>query len=215
MTYDTSVSPAFIGISGIIGVGKSTLTKALSKRLGIPAHYEPVEDNEYLKDFYKDPARYSFSMQIYLLSRRFEQHQRIIWSGLGGIQDRTIYEDTVFASMLKKDGLMSERDYECYARLFKNMANFMCKPSLIIHLDAAPEEAISRARQRNREAESTLSLEYMTKLYNEYQVFINEISESIKVIRVNWGISSLETTDTVADKILKALDQKTLNNMVK
>ena len=71
----------FIGIAGMIGAGKSTLARLLGEHLGIDVYYEPVEDNEYLADFYRDTARYSFATQIYLLNRRFQQHQEIIWRG--------------------------------------------------------------------------------------------------------------------------------------
>ena len=69
-------------------------------------YYEPVADNEYLQDFYADIKKYSFAMQVYLLNRRFQQQQQIIWAGAGGVQDRTIYEDSVFARMLRNAGLM-------------------------------------------------------------------------------------------------------------
>ena len=65
----------FIGIAGLIGAGKSTLATALGRHMGLGVYYEPVEDNEYLADFYRDTARYSFATQIYLLNRRFQQHQ--------------------------------------------------------------------------------------------------------------------------------------------
>ena len=71
----------FIGIAGLIGAGKSTLATALGELTGLPVYYEPVQDNEYLADFYADTAKYAFSMQIYLLNRRFQQHQEIIWKG--------------------------------------------------------------------------------------------------------------------------------------
>ena len=64
-------------------------------------------------------------LQVYLLNRRFQQHQQIIWQGHGGVQDRTIYEDSVFARVLKESGMMEEREYETYVSLFSNMSNFM------------------------------------------------------------------------------------------
>jgi deoxyadenosine kinase len=78
----------------------------LADKLGLPVYYEPVADNEYLQDFYADIKKYSFAMQVYLLNRRFQQQQQIVWQGAGGVQDRTIYEDSVFARMLRNAGLM-------------------------------------------------------------------------------------------------------------
>ena len=80
---------SFIGIAGMIGAGKSTLAAALGAHLELPVYYEPVGDNTYLSDFYRDTAKYSFATQIYLLNRRFQQHQEIIWRGGGGVRCAT------------------------------------------------------------------------------------------------------------------------------
>ena len=72
---------SIIAVSGIIGVGKSTLSKDLGIIFKAEVYYEPVETNEYLDSFYKDMKKYSFPMQIYLLNHRFKQHQQMIWSG--------------------------------------------------------------------------------------------------------------------------------------
>ncbi|MBU1900079.1 deoxynucleoside kinase, partial [Myxococcota bacterium] len=131
----------FIGIAGLIGAGKTTLATKLGEHLKVPVYYEPVADNEYLADFYRDTARYAFQTQIYLLNRRFQQHQEIIWRGGGGIQDRTIYEDAVFAKTLVDQKLMDQRDYQTYLQLFKHMSNFMCRPNVIVFLDLSPESS--------------------------------------------------------------------------
>ena len=106
----TGLSEIFIGIAGLIGAGKTTLADALGAHLNLPVYYEPVKDNAYLADFYSDTKKYAFATQIYLLNRRFAQHQEIIWRGGGGVQDRTIYEDAVFAKTLVNQGLMDRRD---------------------------------------------------------------------------------------------------------
>ncbi|MCB9675928.1 MAG: deoxynucleoside kinase [Alphaproteobacteria bacterium] len=176
----------FIGIAGLIGAGKTTLAKALGEHLDLPVYYEPVADQQYLADFYRDTARYSFSTQIYLLNRRFQQHQEIIWRGGGGVQDRTIYEDAVFAKTLVDQDLMEERDYQTYLQLFKHMSNFMCRPHVIVYLDLSPQSSLERVRQRSRDVESGITIEYLAALRREYEVFIADISRRIPVIRVNW-----------------------------
>jgi deoxyadenosine kinase len=186
MTKTQPLSDLFIGIAGMIGAGKSTLATTLGRHLGLPVYYEPVEDNEYLADFYRDTKSYCFATQIYLLNRRFQQHQEIIWRGGGGVQDRTIYEDAVFAKTLVNMGLMDERDYRTYVSLFRHMSNFMCRPNVIVYLDVKPERSLERVRLRTRDVESGVSLEYLTALYAEYERFIGDISKTVPVIRVDW-----------------------------
>ncbi len=180
------LSDLFIGIAGIIGAGKSTLAAALGKHLDLPVYYEPVADNEYLADFYRDTKQYSFATQIYLLNRRFQQHQEIIWRGGGGVQDRTIYEDAVFAKMLVDINLMDERDCRTYVSLFRHMSNFMCRPNVIVYLDVKPERSLERVRSRSRDVETGITLEYLTALHGEYERFIADISRTVPVIRVDW-----------------------------
>ena len=183
---DDVVSNIFIGIAGMIGAGKSTLAKELGEHLGIDTYYEPVADNAYLEDFYRDTRSYSFAMQVYLLNRRFQQHQEIIWRGRSAVQDRTIYEDSIFAKMLAHTGLMDDRDYRTYVQLFRNMSNFMCKPSVIVFLDVSPAASAERIRMRNRDVEAKIELGYLQALYDGYQEFIESISKVIPVIRVDY-----------------------------
>jgi len=177
----------FIGISGLIGAGKSTLATALGKELNLPVHYEPVIDNVYLADFYKDMSKFAFPLQIWLLNKRFKQQQQIVWAGSGGVQDRTIYEDSVFARMLRDSGHMTERDFRTYMELFQNMSNFMKKPNIIVHLDLSPEESFRRIKERSRDCESGIPLEYLKALHAAYEVFISDIARVIPVIKVDYS----------------------------
>lgn len=182
----TRLNDLFIGIAGMIGAGKSTLATALGKHLELPVYFEPVADNEYLADFYRDTKRFSFATQIYLLNRRFQQHQEIIWRGGGGVQDRTIYEDAVFARMLVNIDLMDERDYRTYLSLFRHMSNFMCRPNMIVYLDVSPERSMERIQLRQRGVESGISMEYLRALHAEYNRFIADIAKTVPVITVDY-----------------------------
>jgi deoxyadenosine kinase len=168
-------------------------------------YYEPVADNEYLADFYRDTARYAFSTQIYLLNRRFQQHQEIIWRGGGAVQDRTIYEDAVFARTLVDQGLMEERDYRTYLQLFKHMSNFMCRPSMIVYLDLSPEVSKARIEERSRGVESGITLEYLRALHRRYDEFIQDIAHTIPVIRVPWN--EFQDVEETARRIEQAFQQ--------
>ena len=202
---ETSVRGVFIGISGLIGAGKTTLAEALAKELNLPVFYEPVANNEYLKDFYTDMKRYAFPMQIYLLNKRFKQQQQIVWNGTGGVQDRTIYEDSVFARMLCDSGYMEEREYKTYLELFQNMSNFMKKPNIIVHLDLTPEESLRRIQLRNRQCEQSISLEYLSALYKAYEDFVNEIAKIIPVIKVDY--QRFHSSDQMAKVVKQEYEQ--------
>ncbi len=167
---------------------QSTLATALAKKLDLPVFYEPVVDNIYLEDFYTDMKKYAFPLQVYLLNARFKQHQQIIWQDVGGVQDRTIYEDSVFAKVLRDSGAMDDRDYQTYLELFRNMSNFMQKPNIIVHLDVTPEESLERIKARARGCEVTIGLDYLKLLHKAYDEFIDAIAKVIPVIKVRWDM---------------------------
>jgi deoxyadenosine kinase len=103
------------------------------------------------------------------------------------VQDRTIYEDAIFAKTLRDMDLMDPRDYETYVELFRNLSNFMCRPNFIIYLDVAPEKSMERIRERSRGFETGITVDYLTRLYNGYEEFLQEISRVIPVLRVQWN----------------------------
>lgn len=204
----------FIGIAGMIGAGKSTLATSLGQHLDIDVYYEPVDENEYLEDFYRDTKRYAFATQIYLLNKRFQQHQEIIWKGRSAVQDRTIYEDSIFAKMLADSGLMDERDYRTYVELFRHMSNFMCRPNLIVYLDVSPERSRERILSRGRGVESAISLDYLKALHTGYETFVADISRTTPVIRVDYD--RFTTAEEMAEVIHREyLDQNFLREVVR
>jgi|TARA_B100000497_G_scaffold7809_1_gene7953 deoxyadenosine kinase len=195
-----------IGISGIIGVGKSTLGNNLSEKLQYNYLKEPVETNEYLESFYKDMSKYSFPMQVYLLNHRFKQHQQMVWSDNSTIQDRTIYEDVIFAKMLRESGNMEELDFKTYVDLFSNMSNFLHRPDLIIYLDVEPEVALERVKKRSRDCETDLTLEYLSKLKQGYEEWINDIKDRIPILYLDWN--TFQDTEKVIVLINHMLQKK-------
>jgi deoxyadenosine kinase len=182
----SSAQRHYISISGLIGAGKSTLADALGAAMELPVYHEPVADNPYLELFYGDMRKYAFPMQIWLLNARFRQQQEIIWAKRGAVQDRSIYEDSIFASMLERSGLMESRDYNTYTGLFDNMSSFMRTPTMIVWLDVEPTTAYARIKARGRACEVDVTLDYLVALHAAYDSAMVRISRTIPVLRVQY-----------------------------
>ena len=151
-------------VSGNIGAGKTTLTSALARHFGWEAHFEDVENNPYLNDFYEDMPRWSFNLQIYFLNTRFKQIVEIQKGNKTVIQDRSIYEDAqIFAPNLHAMGLMSTRDYENYLSLFETILTSFNPPDLIIYLKASIPTLVNQIQKRGRDYEDNLRLDYLKR----------------------------------------------------
>ena len=179
---------SFIGLAGNIGVGKTTFTKLLSKRLKWAPFFESVSDNPYLSDFYSNMKRWSFNLQIYFLHKRFEMHQKMSASPMSVIQDRTIYEDLeIFARNLYQLGELPQRDWDNYRGLFKVMTSYLKKPDLIIYLKADTDTLLSRIKKRGRDYENSIDPEYIHTLNISYDRWIESIADQ--------AIMTIETDD--------------------
>jgi deoxyadenosine/deoxycytidine kinase len=174
-----------IAIAGNIGAGKTTLTTQLSKQFGWEPHFEDVEDNPYLADFYHDMHRWSFNLQVYFLNSRYRQIIDIQQGDKTIIQDRTIYEDAhIFAPNLHEMGLMSKRDFENYFSLFQLMVSQVHPPDLLIYLKASIPTLVEHIQARGRDYEGTISLDYLKKLNERYDNWISSYNHG-KLLIVN------------------------------
>tara|TARA_B100000497_G_C7686115_1_gene415886 strand:+ start:1713 stop:2342 length:630 start_codon:yes stop_codon:yes gene_type:complete len=162
-----------VAISGNIGSGKTTLTTKLAKHYKWDPHFEDVENNPYLNDFYKEMQRWSFNLQVYFLNSRFRQIIDIKKLNKKFIQDRTIYEDAyIFAPNLHAMGLMSTRDFDNYKELFSLMDSLVEGPDLLIYLRASVPTLVEQIQKRGREYENSIRLDYLTQLNKRYEEWI-------------------------------------------
>ena len=170
--------PKHIAIAGNIGAGKTTLTEMLSKHYRWIPQFEDVDHNPYLMDFYEDMPRWSFNLQVYFLNGRLNQLLEIARGTETIIQDRTIYEDAnIFAPNLHEMGLMSKRDFDNYYAFFTTLKTMVQPPDLLIYLKASVPTLVSQIQKRGREYEENIRLDYLKRLNEYYNKWIDGYQE--------------------------------------
>jgi len=176
-------NPNHIAIAGNIGSGKTTLTRLLAKHFKWEPHYEDVDNNPYLENFYEDMRRWSFNLQIYFLTQRFRQIIDIRKGKKNVIQDRTIYEDAfIFAPSLHEMGLMRTQDFESYLGLFDLVNQFIQPPDLLIYLRASVPTLVRQIQTRGREYESSIRIDYLKSLNEKYEKWIESYDTGKMII---------------------------------
>ena len=191
-----------IAVAGNIGAGKTTLTKILAKHFNWSPNYEDVENNPYLDDFYKDMPRWSFNLQVFFLNSRLKQLVDIQKGDQTVIQDRTIYEDAnIFAPNLHEMGLMSKRDFENYRNFFDTLKGMVNPPDLLIYLRASVPALVGQIQKRGREYEENIRLDYLKRLNEYYNSWIDKYQDGklliIDIDKINFAENKEDTAKVI------------------
>jgi NADH dehydrogenase (ubiquinone) 1 alpha subcomplex subunit 10 len=210
-----------IWVEGIIGAGKTTLTKGLAEQLQLRPLLEPVETNPFLAKFYNDPKGYAFPMQMHLMGVRYNLQKLALYESLaknpdhkyrGAVLDRGLPGDRVFCKLHIKYGNIPEDHWQIYENFYNLMSTSIQAPSVLVYLQVDPEVALSRVRKRDRDVESSLPLSYLKDLAAGYESLLAEIesgdhawSNGIKVLRLPWN-EDVTTEDESQAAIQKAIE---------
>lgn len=160
-------------LAGNIGAGKTTVTGLLAERFGWRTYYERVEDNPFLADFYEDMERWAFALQTFFLAHRVEDHRLIAQRGESALQDRSLAEDAqIFARNLHEMGMMSDREWATYERLYLQTRALLRPPNLIVYLRRGVAGLKENIRQRGRDYEARMPDEYLERLNGFYEEWI-------------------------------------------
>lgn len=179
-----------IVVSGAIGCGKSSLTDLISKEFNLKAQYESVEDNEILPLYYSDMEKYALLLQIYFLNTRFKAIKESFKYN-NTINDRSIYEDSLFFHKLADDGLVTKKEVEIYDSLVENMLEELQDtkkkaPDLLIHIEVSFDKMLERIKKRGRDYEQVENnpelLNYYKDLNDRYFDWYNNYNHSPKMV---------------------------------
>lgn len=200
----------FIAMAGNIGAGKTTAAKMVSQKFGFELFDEPVIDNRFLKDYYADMKRWSFTLQLEFLIRRVEHHELIHKVPKSCIQDRTLYEDPeIFAKYLHGLGFMTDSELELYFEYFQRLSKQIAQPDKVICFDVPNVQVLlDRIKKRGREEEKGIQSQFLRGLSGYYATFpmvlqgkygIDVLTFDVTSIDIRTGKGREQFLDSVSD----------------
>jgi deoxyadenosine/deoxycytidine kinase len=188
----------FLAMAGNIGAGKTTAAKLISQRLGFELFDEPVIDNRFLREYYADMKRWSFTLQLEFLIRRVEHHELIHTVAKSCVQDRTLYEDPeIFAKYLHGLGNMDNRELDLYYEYFERLNARLPKPDRIICFEVPDVQVLlRRIRERGRAEERGIGVEFLRGLNGYYSTFPQVVQRKYGISCMTVNVSSFDLRDS-------------------
>lgn len=196
-------------LAGVVGVGKSTISKLLGKKYNYLVMEEPVNENPYLDEYYADPKNMAFKMQVYMLMERSKQlKQAKINSDI--IFDRSVLEDPIFVDVLHDLGYMNTTDYKVYTEFYNIVVlqslylGEQIKPELVVYLRISPAGAIERINKRGRVSEQNVSAAYWTLLNKKYEEWYQRNKDKFNFLVIDAEDKSPEEIVEIISKVIDA-----------
>jgi deoxyadenosine/deoxycytidine kinase len=156
-------------IEGVIGAGKTSLTKMIAEQLNAQMVFEQPEENPFLQDFYRDPKRFAFQTQLFFLLSRYRQQQESFQTDLFHdytVSDYLFAKDRIFAHLNLED-----RELYLYDRVASLLERDVPKPDLVVYLQSSTERLMTNIRKRGRSYEKNMSVDYIKSLNEAYNRF--------------------------------------------
>ncbi len=174
----------YIVVEGVIGAGKTSLARLLSERLSARLVLEEVEENPFLKDFYRDRVRYGFQTQMHFLFSRYQQQRNLRQLELFNermVADYLFQKDRIFAGLN-----LQERELALYERLVGWLELDVMKPDVVVYLQASPDTLMERIARRGRAFEKEMERDYIKSLNEAYNhFFFHYVDAPLLVVNTN------------------------------
>lgn len=167
---------SFIAIEGNIGAGKTTLCKMLEEDYDCRLILEQFTDNPFLPEFYKNPERYAFPVELFFMTERHKQLQE-------SLSQRELFPQLMVADyffiktlLFAKNNLNTD-EYRLFQRLFHTLNTAFRKPDLLVYLHRSVPDLVSNINKRGREIEANIKQEYLQSLQDAYFNYFKSESE--------------------------------------
>ena len=194
-----------VSVMSLIGTGKSTLVNKLASNNSYTVFEEPVDNNPFLSDYYKDPNRWSFTLQVYYLWERYKQVQEAFMKSMKGetvILDSSIYSDFAFAMLQHDRGYFTDDEYNTYINMHRIITAQTAYPDVVIWLQLSPEQTLERIKERSRDCESEIPLKYLKSLNKAYQTVLEKLSKHTSIITID----ATPNADIVYENVNQAIN---------
>ncbi|MGE8082070.1 deoxynucleoside kinase [Peribacillus loiseleuriae] len=212
------INTPFITVEGPIGVGKTSLAKAISEHFQFALLKEIVDENPFLGKFYENIDEWSFQTEMFFLCNRYKQLEDIEMNFLANNQavvaDYHIFKNLIFAKRTLRN-----RQYDKYLNIFKILTEGMPKPNMVVYLDAGLETLLKRIGKRGRDFEKNISPIYLEQLSMDYHNFMAAFEvqhPDIPVLRFNGDeidfIENKEDRSMIMTRIENALQKGVYTN---
>ena len=158
----------FITVEGPIGVGKTSLAKAISEKFKFALLKEIVDENPFLGKFYENIEEWSFQTEMFFLCNRYKQLGDINTHFLS--QNRPVVADYhILKNLIFAERTLNNEEYQKYLKIYQILTEDMPKPNVIIYLNASLDTLLNRIKKRGREVEKNISPLYLEQLSIDYE----------------------------------------------
>lgn len=189
-----------IEICGGIASGKTTLANLLP-RLDIKPILENFKTNPFWKAFYADPINTAFETEITFLLQHYHQIKTFGKSGSEIVSDFSMYLDLAYAHVtLRQD------KREIFLSVYREVEKELGAPSLLIHLKCDPEIELRRIRERGRDVENSISIEYLQHINTQLERILTEKAYPHKLLVINSDLLDFAHDEDVKQSVLNKIN---------
>ena len=167
---------SYVAVEGVIGVGKTTMARLVSERMGMPVLFERFEENPFLGPFYSDRARYAFQTETFFLLNRYRQQQAEV---MPAIEAGDLATDYMFAKthIFARMNLAGD-EWTLFEQLYDALSEKVARPDLVVYLRASVDALMSRIYQRDRSFERQMQRAYIAELAERYEAFFSRYHDA-------------------------------------